>query len=344
MSFEDEIRAAMAAHEDEAPSTFRLASGLLVRPSRIRTVWAIAAVVLTVLAVVVAVATTRNRTRPTPSSHAATTCPAALKAHDPYWVPALPSGIDGASRLIPTETPLTASVCGYGIYSVNVAARASTKPHNETRMLTGDLNAITQQLAWMVPKHGLESCDLSLVVPTDAEAFLVRLTYADGSVWLAVPGNHCGDVSNGVFQSSTTAGASAASALATGVWPKPKTTPCQGSDGRLGQQTALVPDHPTSVTVCSDASRMLATSASAAQLTELVDDLNASPSTADPGLLPHGCSGQPKVNYGFSDLQFTYDSGPVVDVGIVCGTLFNGSFSRDMDASVLHDVQQILRH
>jgi hypothetical protein len=274
VTFEDELRETMRAHDSEATKATDLLRRRPLPTGRVwlrpRTVWAGAAAAACVAALAVVVAVTR----PTPHRSVGTTnsqlaaCPTRFHippAGDQPWVPSKPRGIDASARLVPDTTPTGVVVCAYS----DVSKRRRLESIRSAKLvggraLGGDLTAVTETLTWQPAILPDQSRDcLFYLAPTDFDNYLIELTYPGATVWVSAPGDHCRGATNGVFATLANLGPYAAAASKAGHWisepaqrdARPDTGPCaiRGS-GRLGQETALVPGQPISVTVCTDGS------------------------------------------------------------------------------------------
>lgn len=281
--------------------------------------------------------TARPATRPG-SASATLTCPKAYDLSAPTWVPAEPDGVDGAARLAPLTPPSSVLVCAY------VHDNDAASPHDRTtaltggRTLAGNLDAVSTALGW-APRSidGAEHpCTLEERF-TDPDRYLVGLTYAGATIWVSAPGNHCSGSSNGVFTSDTNFAGEVAAALRTGDWPasRPPTRCYAGRGGRLGQETTLVPGHPTRLTICSTIDGRTTGPIATPPPPGLVDALDALPVQRQL-LAGIECSEGNLPTTTTYQLRFGYDTGPdvVVDVLPHCTpAVRNGSLeARDATA------------
>jgi hypothetical protein len=262
-------------------------------------------------------------------------CPAEMPAHAPtYWIPRPPKGIDVAKRLVPLETPTRAVVCAY--------LHGSHGKITGARTLDGDLSTIPADLAWLPPvsQPDQQPCR-SMLELTDGDYYLMALSYPGGTMWLAVPGEHCLGASNGPFIAHNLR-AQADAAYRTDRWkPLPPTTEgCPDGAGRLGQQDRLVPDRPVSVQLCREGKPPRTVAAKQGDLARLTAELNQLPTT------PFGyvsqCGGNPSAGYL---LTFGYRVGPPVQVDIQEGChpeVDNRSLQADDAGAVLTLVKQLL--
>lgn len=344
MSFEDEIRETMRAHDSEAPS----AHGLVLPSQHTRhTRWVLpavaAAAVIAVSGAVVAIAhlngsPTASQKSPAPAHHSAASntsadCPAQYDtaASDP-WVPDGPEGVDAASRMVPDETPTSVRVCAY-LHGDDGALTGD-------RALQGDLDAVTQTLTWLPRGTNSFPCAAYLAV-TDGDNYLIGLSYADGRVWVAAPGNHCDGASNGEFRTTMNLMAFADAAYTSGRWDPnagqpAHPSPCSMSDaGRLGQDQTFVPDAPRGLTICAgpDGQDEIGSNFNPAPFAAVLNHLTT---TADTGA--YDCAqagGTPRNVY---NLRFSYLEGPDVVVQILDGctpAVVNHNLASDDDSGIM---------
>jgi hypothetical protein len=251
-TFEDEIRRAMAGHDDEAPRTEDLLRSLEQAPPRRRLAgWygplaAAAAVVAVVAGSFWGIRVLGHQATP---AAAALTCPARYAKHAP-WVPAKPAGVDGRSRLVPQQTPSSAVICGYA--GSDEAKQQADWALSGRRALTGNLAGLAAQLSWqarLLPGHGYWCAGAG----GPQTNYLIGLTYpGGGTIWVTAtdePGECIAD-SNGEFTSISTIGPQVSKAFGSGRWPARQPVSCNSASGRLGQDTAMVPAGATSVTIC----------------------------------------------------------------------------------------------
>lgn len=339
------VREAMAAHADEAPT----AAQFQTVPRRHRSAWlpaAAAAVVVaaaSIAAVTIARSNHHSATRP-PAAVAPLACPETSRQSGPTpWVPTLPSGSDGSSRLVPDVTPTYAVVCAY----------LNTTDLSGNVALTGDLSGIPADLTWM-PRQLTASrpCTADLRA-TDNDNYLLGLTYPDGTLWVGVPGNHCTGSTNGRFVSTANLRAQTAASYAAGTWQPPPTPvrpttdkdPCWDTDaGRLGQEAAMVPGAPTSVQICKGTEvgnkSEYSTVTLASGFDELVNALNA-PATKSS---TNGCQGVGNQSVAYQ-LIFRYAVGPSVYVWVDphCDPSINNTSLQAVDSTaVVPVIEQLL--
>ncbi|PZS18538.1 MAG: hypothetical protein DLM57_06085 [Pseudonocardiales bacterium] len=326
MNIEDRLRDVMIAHEHEAPGLAQFMAERALpgsAPRREHRAWfagAAAACVLAVAVVLAMVAAPRAHqrqaaappTRPVSASTSpALACPGRSQQHlvlnpSDYWVPAQAQGVDARQRLVPNRTPAHVVVCAY------LQGPALTG-HKELR---GDLATVTAALTWTPPSrlHPLACTDVLLI--TDADNYLVGLSYASGMIWVAAPGNHCAGSSNGQFTVDQSAAVLASSWYKSGAATAPATAPCDAA-GRLGQERAMVPAAPTSLTICHSTVGNIghvSTKTVTAGFEPLSRALNSLPTTPAAG----SCDPTtPDRSYGESyHLIFHYAAGPPVEVDL----------------------------
>ncbi|MFN2518027.1 MAG: hypothetical protein ABR604_03130, partial [Jatrophihabitantaceae bacterium] len=359
MSIEDRIREAMTAHEHEAPSAaeFRAVRDGASSAPRRHTAWLAAATAACVVAIAVLVAVVasprgerqRDAAAPGPDA-AALACPKQYRAADPgrIWVPAQAQRVDGASRLVPKQTPAHVVLCAY------LQGNRLPTTLSGSEELGGDLAAVTRTLTWLprqLPKQSMP-CTLDLR-PTDGDAYLVGLTYPTGTVWVSAPGNHCEGASNGEFATTVNLLPWVAASYGAGAWvtdPPSKhdlsqLDPCWGTTpGRLGQESSLVPAEPTSAQICavsySTGKPAVRTVTTPAGLLKLVAALNAAP----PRVSNSACQGDGQQDVAY-ELVFSYAEGPGVHVRVdphCAPGIDNGSLQAFGSSSVVPLIQQVL--
>lgn len=150
----------------------------------------------------------------------------------------------------------------------------------------------------------------------DADNYLIGLNYAAGTVWVAAPGQHCEGAFNGYFRTSVNLRSFADASYRAGHWTDAVTTgplqgPCDRRYGRLGQDTAMVPGTPASVTNC--AAGTSSAGRSSTDVARLVRALNALPTLT----APETCR-TPTNSRDFL-LRFDYAVGPPVWVRVSPG-------------------------
>src|SRR4051794_10983303 len=99
---EDDLRAAMLAHDHDAPTVddFRAHQRT---PRRVGTVWAVAGAVAAAAAAVIAVSLIWTRGPTAEPATAPLACPHQFAGKNPSdgWVPAEPRGVDATKRMVP---------------------------------------------------------------------------------------------------------------------------------------------------------------------------------------------------------------------------------------------------
>jgi hypothetical protein len=278
------------------------------------------------------------------------TCPAAFTGRSP-WVPNQPQGIDGRSRMAPTEVPTRALVCAYRV------GRASLQPAlTGSRPLIAGLADLAADLTWLPPLIGGESpgaCPgIGIGEQTD---YLLGLTYPNGTEWVATTDDisDCTGTSNGPFSSPTNIGAQIAASYLRGAWqppPKPHITgaeidPCLPTrSGRLGQETQLIPGTPESLRICQltmgvakTTYRQLAVNRNFEALVAAVNNLPTTPSV-------RGCQGDGMQNVAYEILA-NYPQGPPVNVRIdphCTPSIDNGTLQATNPSTVIPLIQRLL--
>ena len=352
------LREAMAAHADEAPAAAQFHP--VPRPHRSPWLPAAAAAVVvaavSVAAVTIAHSNHHSATRP-PAAAGALTCPQASEQPTGArpWVPAQPAGVDGSSHLVPDVTPTRAVICAYLPPNPPASPPAETAGAALTGsvQLSGDLSGIPADLTWM-PRELTTSrpCD-AMLASTDADNYLLGLTYADGTLWVGVPGDHCTGSSNGRFVSTANLRAQTAASYAAGTWQPPPTSvrpttdkdPCWDTDpGRLGQDAAMVPGAPTSVQICKGTGVGNRSEYSSVSLASGFDDLVSALNAPATRSSTNGCQGfgSQSVTY---QMIFRYAVGPSVYVWVdpYCDPSINNTSLQAVDSTaVVPVIEQLL--
>lgn len=328
---EDDIAAAMAEHENEAPTADDLLAGLRSRQRRHGWWYAAAAAVL-VIGVVSGVWAVGGGKPANKAAVIPLSCPAKYAGPTP-WVPSKPRGIPGNSRLVPNETPKSALMCAYkgsngGDYSVSHWALAGT--HDVTENLAG----LTDELTWQPRKISEQSSFCGLVGGTQTN-YLIGLTYPGGTMWVSASDepDQCVDATNGDFTALPSVGADATKAFSTGRWPSRAPISCRSDAGRLGQDTAMVPPGVVSLTICTDKANAVR-----GNFGDLVSALNSGPTVESDG----SCSPSPKTSYR---LVFGYRHGPPLWVSVMDGCypeLYNGSLQAQSARSAIPIIRHLL--
>ena len=315
-ALEGRLKEAMRAHDEEAPTVSEFMCHqhpLRVPRASFSRAWT-AAAVAGILVLVVGLVVLRRSAVSQPAS-GPLTCPDRVQettangsrraSGDPTWVPARPKGVDGSDRLTSADVPDHVTVCAY-LQGTGLSG---------SRAVVSGLDALTATTFWEPPTTHQTAC-ATYRVGTDADSYLLGLTFADGTEWIAASHDHCAGTSNGEFASDANLGSYAAVAYSTGSWPSqdpgPTGAPCYSS-GRFGQQNALVPGSPTSLTICpNDGSRP--TEFQPAQFRELLTQLAAldtkhGDSSCTP-IAPHTAA---------YTLLFHYASGPALWLSVWAG-------------------------
>lgn len=352
---EDELRAAMRAHDHEAPSAADFHPHVQ-RPTRLLAGVAAAAVVALIAAGAVALSD-HSHTTPAasphggravpakPSTSASATEPAALACPRQYSnedaslgrVPAAPTGFDASTRLVPSGTPISAVLCDY-----QGAQNQTGVALHGARVLTGNLSAIADTLPW-APPVSPRATVLCGAVAVTIENYLIKLVYRSGVAWVVAPDPYActGTTTNGTFRTLADVNALATHAYEHGTWPDTI------SGGRLGQQTTMVPDAPTSLTITAHHPReyrgpeqgsVILTSG----FGDLVDALNAAQTSAS----TMGCSHSPKPGAETDELTFHYAVGPDVSISLMQGCfpeVDNGNLQIRDGSAFFPMIDQLLR-
>src|SRR5690348_11980767 len=364
-AFEDEMRQAMASHDDEAPRAEDLLRSLEQAPPR-RWLAGWYPPLAVAAAVVVVVAGSLGGVRllgsraapmashpaapaashePTPAASQQPTgrvaplaCPARY-AGQALWVPAKPAGVDGRARLVPTKTPSSALICADA--GSNSAKQQTGWDLSGRRSLTGNLAGLAAQLSWKGRR--LPGDQIACAGVGSAETrYLIGLRYSGGAtVWVAGgdEADNCIPASNGEFTSISTIGPEAAQAFRSGRWPARPPAACSGrlrDIDRLGEDKALVPAGVISLTICTPKAHTVTSGYQA-----LIRSLNRLPVHPSIGY----CSGA--VGSGaFYELLFTYAQGPMasVDITVGCHPEVENTHLQSASAStVMPIIQQLLK-
>lgn len=351
-TFGDEIRQAMASHDDEAPRAGDLLRSLerAVPPRRRLASWyaplAVAAVVVAVVAG--SLWTVRllgdqavPAASPQKASRVATlACPARYAKQAP-WVPAKPAGVDGRSRLVPQQTPSSALICAYA--GSNMAKQRAGWALSGREPLTGNLAGLAAELSWqarILPGQKFWCAG----VGSSQTNYLIGLRYSSGAtVWVAATdeADECVTASNGEFTTKGTFGPEVSKAFTSGRWPGRTAPACNKSFqdiGRLGEDKAMVPAGATSVTICTSGKGRTFTSGYQA----VVRALNRLPTEPSTGM----CSPSPPTSAAMYQLLFSYPEGPLASVDIIVGCypeVGGGDFQSHSASSVMPIIQQLLK-
>lgn len=243
------------------------------------------------------------------------------------WVPHAPT-TDTTGRLVPDADPVDALVCRY---TAEGALEGSVE-------LESGLERIRYDLLVPEKQDGQERvCTLIGGTPVP---HLMRLSYADGELWLAatVDPNSCTDSGNGQFVTPAYLGGRLATAYDSGSWPAPAGPKgCSGGGtGRAGQEDVLVPAGWTSLLVCADSDTPRQLSAEdAARVAELLGQLDTAPGT-------NSCSGNATTSY---NLLFRYAQGPPVAIWYSPGCeppLHGGSLDATPSAEQTAELKALL--
>lgn len=343
---EDELRAAMRAHDDEAPR----ADELTMRPIHRRASLPIAAAVVLTGAVVAVSALvwarpTDHTNNASDRSYTALACPrhyAAPRYGHTGSVPAAARGFDAKARLAPKATPSSVVVCSYPTHP------GRSLPLQASRQLGGDLTNVTDALAWAGPPWPSVICGGG-ALPATTPSILVGVTYQRARLWVSLPGTNgaCqAGASNGTFASSLDATQFAQRALSTGRWPH-AALPA----GRLGQQTHMVPGQPAALTIQAgivhrtyaqdkrDPGRKRTLTTGFGDLITALNSATAKTST-------DSCSHSPRPGAKVYQLTFTYAAGPPVALNIMQGCypeVDNGSLQIRDGQRFFPLIEQLLR-
>jgi hypothetical protein len=297
---------------------------------------AVAMTVVAVVAVVVPLAVLRAG-GPAPAA-TPLTCPQTYGGSPP-WVPDLPRGVDGQSRLVPPEPPVRAMVCAFlGTTGDSVQDQRDGWKLSGSRELGGSLNLLAADLTHVARLTTDRAC---ATVGGPNDNYLLGLTYNSGTLWVSATEHPsgCGPVSNGQFIALNAIAPAVAASYAAGTWtqPPPRDGPCTGQTmGRLGQEADMVPPGAVSVEICEGTRHLVLTTG----FTGLVDALNRPPTQVSAS----GCTlvATPGAQFG---LLFHYTEGPSVSVIVTVGcqpAIMNGSLGADDAATVIAQIEQLL--
>ena len=350
--FEDDIRRAMAGHDDEAPRAADLLRSLeqASLPRRRRASWYVPFTVAVAVAAVVVSSVWVGRVLGGHQQAPGTvsggvgrirglSCPASYAGQAP-WVPARPDRVDGRLRLVPQETPSSALICAYA--GSNNAKRQAGWALSGRRSLVGGLSGLAGQLTWQARRIPGQQVACTLIGGPQTN-YLIGLTYPGGAtVWVAATDepNECVDASNGEFTSDGIIGPDVTRAFASGRWPARQPVSCIGPRqdvGRLGQDTAMVPAGATSLTICAPKAHTLASGYQ--PLVLALNRLPTRPST-------RSCSPSPPPSAPMYRLLFSYPQGPPVEVFIISRCypeIDNLSLQSNSATSILPIIQQLLK-
>ena len=279
------------------------------------------------------------------------TCPKEF-GRTQLWVPSKPKGVDGSSRLVPQQPPVTAEICWYR------QSNATSIPLQGSLTLTSGLADLAERLTWLPRKFAGQDHPCSTVGSRFLDDYLIGLDYPDGqTVWVSTQNevNQCLGASNGVFATMTNLGRQVAASYAAGAWvsepppvePVPASPdPCYDPlNGRLGQERALVPAKPLSLIVCkvayqSSAGPSWSVPTGFAALVDAIDRLPTQASTgwcSSPGT-------QASTDPAY-ELRFHYATGPDVFLRLQPGCdpeLDNYNIAARDAGGVLAQIQQLI--
>lgn len=268
-------------------------------------------------------------------------CPAEFPGDESPWVPEVPT-TETAGRLVPDADPVRAVVCRYG--DLGLARPPQAVPLVGTAEVTQGLDRIRRDLSLPEAVDGRGRVCTQIGWPVVPH--LVRLDYADGSLWLSAvtEANSCTDSGNGDFVTNAYLGDRLAAAFDSGRWPAaPEVSRCfSGAGGRAGQEQRLVPDGWTSAVVCTSVLNAVPPPPEplpedrARRVVELLEDAELAPGSG-------GCSGGTNQSY---DVLFRYPEGNPVTVGLHVGCeppVRNGSLDGRLDAGQQAALDDLLR-
>lgn len=171
------------------------------------------------------------------------------------WVPSEPT-TETPGRLVPDADPVAAVVCRYDVGDFPEPEGVEPPLAGEVA-LTAGLDRIRHDLLLPEQRPGQDrACTLigAALVP-----HLLRLDYADGSLWVSAltDANSCTRSGNGVFVTSAYLGGQLSQSYDAARWVVPPEQPAgsclAGGRGRAGQEVELVPAGWTSLSLCRPA-------------------------------------------------------------------------------------------
>ncbi|MDQ1292789.1 MAG: hypothetical protein QG608_669 [Actinomycetota bacterium] len=255
-----------------------------------------------------------------PDAAVAASAPPSCPAKLPGQVPPGSGSVPHSDRLVPVQAPAAAVLCSYKGAADSQAETGTAL--SGSRQLTGSLEQVAQDLAWL-PRKQSDETKMCTMMAGPSTSYLLGLTYPDGVVWVSTVDdpNGCADTTNGTFASPSGTGALAKAAFASGGWsasPGPDDGCDAGlSTGRLGQELAMVPDEPSGLWICDSdapgdgARREIKDRTRIAQLAKALNGLPAS-------TRPAQCEAASPTREAASArrLRFDYEKGPDLQVTI----------------------------
>lgn len=266
-------------------------------------------------------------------------CPTEFPAVAGPWVPELPT-TETPGRLVPDADPVGALVCRYADRSSRegqaVPLRAQAEVTQGLERVRADLH-----LPEALPGRSRSCTQVGgPVVP-----HLVRLDYADGSLWVSAveDPNSCTESGNGAFITTAYLGDRLATAFDDRRWPPaPDAAGCSSpAGGRAGQEDRLVPDGWSTAEVCPRPVNGLlprpepVPADRARRAVEVLDGAELAPGSG-------GCSGGDNTAF---DVLFRYPEGNPVTVSLNVGCeppLRNGSVDGRLDIAQQRELQDLL--
>jgi hypothetical protein len=359
-AIEDQVGQVMAEHDHEAPAAADLLRALerARRPPRLplprhpAARWyaplAAAAAVAAVVAGSLWAGGQLSGHRRVPAtghkiSHASPlSCPARYAGRAP-WVPARPAGVDGRSRLVPRRAPSSALICAYAVTTVGGQSQWVL---SRRRVLAAGFASLAGELGWQPRKLPGQAIPCTLIFGSQTN-YLVGLAYpGGGTVWVAatLDPNSCVSTSNGDFTSFGLVAPIIRQALGSGRWPARPQASCDGSGGRLGQESAMVPAGSTGLLICSPDAHAIGSGYQA-----LVSALNSLPTRVS----TRGCSNHRPAGTGSAGrshrtywLLFSYPKGPPVQVYIHLGcypAIDNSSLQANSASGIVPLIRGLLK-
>lgn len=269
-------------------------------------------------------------------------CPASITDREGMVVPQQPQGVDAGQRLLPDRRPVSLVDCAYPVLDIGATTETGPPYRLRTRtVVTGErVDEVVELLAWAPRDVGRpRGCT---AMGGDETVHVLGARYEDAIVWvssLAEP-NRCSTATNGDFVSSLPAGYQLDQWFRPGATPLPATETCPWSQGRLGDDLALVPEGEPAVTVCRPTNAgMRAVPLTPDQSRQVVDALRALRTRAT----DHTCGeGDPSAGNDFR-LVLGYPRGNPVVVSVIPSCrpqLMSGSLAAEDAGPVVSLVEQ----
>lgn len=269
-------------------------------------------------------------------------------------LPAPPRGFDADAMLVPAGVPVAALICEFQREGrrteVGIAFGGDDPlPLVRSAVVTSGLESVPVDLG-LSRSTGKQGCGPigGLMSP----GYLVRLVYAEASVWLSTT-QYCVGLTNGSFSTDVHVPLQFSRALDSGAWPtRPQVSNCLDGS-RAGQEVSFVPAGWTGARHCVEgrngqfASTRL-TSDEAGRVVTVLEGLVGRPSDRT-----FMCPTPPDVVYPYQDdtrsalVVFDYPTGRSVSVSITHGTgcqavADQGSLEADLTQEQLRTILAVL--